>query len=131
MHITLTEAEKQIVTQLNHSMVTVEFLEEWINRQETNVDGRNPYGAEMVALAKGYYTAVQRLAALLNGESVFDFNRTRSQEIRLRCREDNTWEQSPYITIDCATAEDFLYLQEAVKFYNEHKCQDKNERNIQ
>lgn len=52
-------------------------------------------------------------------------------EILLQCREDGTWEEykEPYATIDCATEEDYLFLQEAVKHYQKEKegCEICNE----
>ena len=62
--ITLTETEKRIVEKLDHPIVTVAFLEEWLNPNEPNYDGSNPYGANFAAMSQGYYAAVQRMADL-------------------------------------------------------------------
>lgn len=59
--IELTEEEKQIVSELNHSLYTIEYLEEWINRND------NVFCNAVTALnamgAKGYYEAVKQIAA--------------------------------------------------------------------
>lgn len=60
--ITLTEEERKIVTELNHSLYTIEFIEEWINR-DYNVF-TNALGALQSMGAKGFYDAVKHMAAL-------------------------------------------------------------------
>lgn len=56
----MTEKEKSIVKELNHSLYTVEFLEEWINRND-NVFTNAPAALQAMG-AKGYYEAVKRMA---------------------------------------------------------------------
>lgn len=56
----LTEAEKEIVKKLAHSLYTVDFLEEWINRND-NVFVNAP-SALQACSAKGFYEAVQLMA---------------------------------------------------------------------
>lgn len=59
--IVLTDAEKKLVTQLNHELYTVEFLENWINRDD------NVFANAVAALqsmgAKGYYEAIRAMAS--------------------------------------------------------------------
>jgi len=58
--IEITEKEKAIIEQLNHPLYTVDFLEQWINRDD------NPFINALAALqamsAKGYYEAVKQMA---------------------------------------------------------------------
>lgn len=56
----MTDREKEIVKRLNHSLYTVEYLEEWINRND-NVFV-NALAALQAMSAKGYYEAVKRMA---------------------------------------------------------------------
>lgn len=58
--IKLTENEKEIVRELNDPTYTVEYLEEWINRND-NVQ-INAVAALSAMGAKGYYAAVKRMA---------------------------------------------------------------------
>ena len=60
--IKLTELEKQIITELGDSLYTVEFVEEWINRDDNVII--NPFAALQAMGAKGYHQAVKRMAAL-------------------------------------------------------------------
>lgn len=57
--IQLTLEEKKIVQELNDPLYTVEYLEEWINRND-NV-AINAVAALSAMGAKGYYKAVQRI----------------------------------------------------------------------
>ena len=57
----MTDREKEIVKDLNHSLYTVEYLEEWINRND-NVFVNAPAALQAMS-AKGYYEAVKRMAA--------------------------------------------------------------------
>lgn len=57
----MTEREKEIVKKLDHSLYTVEFLEEWINRND-NVFTNAPAALQAMG-AKGYYEAVKSMAA--------------------------------------------------------------------
>lgn len=59
--ITLTDKEKEIVKELNDTLYTVEFLEEWINRNDDVMI--NAPAALQAVMAKGYYTAVKNMAA--------------------------------------------------------------------
>ena len=56
----LTEYEKKIVRELNDPTYTVEYLEQWINRDD-NVQV-NAVAALSTMGAKGYYAAVKRMA---------------------------------------------------------------------
>ena len=56
----LTEYEKKIVRELNDPTYTVEYLEQWINRDD-NVQV-NAVAALSAMGAKGYYAAVKRMA---------------------------------------------------------------------
>lgn len=60
--IKLTEQEKQIIDELNDKLYTVEFVEEWINRDDNVII--NPFAALQAMGAKGYHQAVKRMAAL-------------------------------------------------------------------
>ncbi len=57
----MTDKEKGIVKSLNHSLYTVEYLEEWVNRNE-NIFVNAPAALRAMS-AKGYYEAVKRMAA--------------------------------------------------------------------
>lgn len=57
--IQLTLEEKKIVQELNDPLYTVEYLEEWINRND-NV-AINAVAALSAMGAKGYYKAVQHI----------------------------------------------------------------------
>lgn len=58
--IKLTDAEKVVVQRLNHSLYTVEFLEEWINRDD-NVFINAPAALQAME-AHGYYSAIKLIA---------------------------------------------------------------------
>lgn len=53
----LSEKEKEVVVSLNHPLYTVEFLEEWVNRDD-NVFA-NPVAALQAMGANGFYEAVK------------------------------------------------------------------------
>lgn len=55
--IILTEKEKEVVASLNHPLYTVEFLEEWLNRNDDVF--KNPVAALQTMGAKGFYDAVK------------------------------------------------------------------------
>lgn len=57
----MTDREKDIIRDLNHSLYTVEYLEEWVNRND-NVFVNAPAALQAMS-AKGYYEAVKRMAA--------------------------------------------------------------------
>lgn len=57
--MTIEEKEKEIITKLNHPLYTVEFLQEWINRND-NVFTNAP-AALQACCAKGFYEAVKCL----------------------------------------------------------------------
>ena len=59
--IKLTDAEKQIITELGHTLYTVDFVELWINRNDNVLI--NPAAALQAMGAKGYYDAVHQMAA--------------------------------------------------------------------
>lgn len=53
----MTDQEKEIVKDLNHPLYTVEYLEEWIDRNDSvSVNALQAVGA------RGYYEAVRRMA---------------------------------------------------------------------
>ena len=56
----MTYKEKEVVRKLNHSLYTVEFLEEWINRND-NVFVNAPAALQTMG-AKGFYEAVKAIA---------------------------------------------------------------------
>ena len=56
----MTDREKEIVRGLKHPLYTVEYLEEWINRND-NVFTNAPAALQAVC-AKGYYEAIKRIA---------------------------------------------------------------------
>ena len=60
--IKLTELEKKIINELNDKLYTVEFVEEWINRNDNVMI--NPIAALQAMGANGYYQAVKLMAAL-------------------------------------------------------------------
>ena len=60
--IEITNYEKELIAELNHPIYTVEYIEEWINRNDT-VDINAP-AALMCMSAVGYYEAVKRMASL-------------------------------------------------------------------
>lgn len=56
----MTDKEKEIVKRLAHPLYTVEYLEEWINRND-NVFVNAPAALQATG-AKEYYEAVKRMA---------------------------------------------------------------------
>lgn len=58
--IVLTDTERRLVEQLNHSVYTVDYLEEWINRND-NVYLNAPSALNAMG-AKGFYSAVKMMA---------------------------------------------------------------------
>lgn len=56
----MTDKEKEIVKKLNHPLYTVEFLEEWKDRED-NVFVNAPAALQAMG-AKGYYEAVKQMA---------------------------------------------------------------------
>lgn len=59
--IQMTEREKEIVTELNHELYTVEYLEHWLNRNDSVA--LNASAALQAMGAHGFYEAVKRMAA--------------------------------------------------------------------
>ena len=59
--IKLTEHEKQIINELDHTLYTVDFIESWINCADNVIS--NPVAALQSMGAKGYYEAVRQMAA--------------------------------------------------------------------
>lgn len=55
----MTDKEKEIIRGLNHPLYTVEFLEEWKDRDD-NVFVNAPAALQAMA-ANGYYEAVKRI----------------------------------------------------------------------
>lgn len=58
--IDMTDKEKEIVKELNHPLYTVEFLEEWKDRED-NVFVNAPAALQAMG-ANGYYDAVKQMA---------------------------------------------------------------------
>ena len=58
--IELTELEKQIIYELDHPWYTVEFIENWINRQPDVLI--NVVFALTIMKVQGYYEAVHQMA---------------------------------------------------------------------
>lgn len=58
--ILLTDEEKAIVERLGHNLYTVDFLEEWINRND-NVYANAP-AALQECTAYGFYQAIKAMA---------------------------------------------------------------------
>lgn len=58
----MTEKEKEIVRELNHPLYTVEFLEEWKDRDD-NVFVNAPAALQAMAV-KGFYEAVKMMAEI-------------------------------------------------------------------
>lgn len=58
--IKLTELEKQIISELDHPLYTVEFIEDCINRKPDVLI--NSVFALLVMRVQGYYIAVHRMA---------------------------------------------------------------------
>ena len=56
----MTDKEKKIIRELAHPLYTVEFLEEWVNRND-NVFANAP-AALQACMAKGFYEAVKFMA---------------------------------------------------------------------
>ena len=56
----MTDKEKKIIKKLNHSLYTVEFLEEWLTRND-NVFVNAPAALQAMG-AKGFYEAVKAMA---------------------------------------------------------------------
>lgn len=59
--IQMTEREKEIVTELNHELYTAEYLEHWLNRNDSVA--LNASAALQAMGAHGFYEAVKRMAA--------------------------------------------------------------------
>ena len=57
-----TSEEKEVIQKLNHPVYTVEFLTEWINRNDAI--SVNALSALQAMGAKGYYQAVQQMCKL-------------------------------------------------------------------
>ncbi len=62
----MTDREKQIARMIDHPLYTVEFLEEWTNRND-NVFINAPAAMQAIG-AKGFYAAVKRLSERTEGQ---------------------------------------------------------------
>lgn len=58
--IVLSDKEKEIIGMLDDSLYTVEYIEEWVNRND-NVFVNAPSALSAMG-AKGFYQAVKRMA---------------------------------------------------------------------
>ena len=63
---TISEEEKNIIIQLNHPLYNVEFLQEWINRNDNPMI--NAVAALQAMGAKGYYEAIKQIATAIKKE---------------------------------------------------------------
>lgn len=59
--IKITDAEKEMISKLNHPLYTVEFLEHWVNRNDNPMI--NAPAALQAMGAKGYLDAVQQMVS--------------------------------------------------------------------
>lgn len=57
--VELTQEERDIITELNHSLYTVDYIQNWINRDD-NVFTNAPSALSAMG-AKGYYEAVKMM----------------------------------------------------------------------
>lgn len=55
----MTERERDIVMRLGHPVYTVDYLEEWLNREDNVII--NPVVALSIMGAQGFYAAVQAI----------------------------------------------------------------------
>lgn len=69
----ITEAEKELIVQLNHPLYTVEFLEQWVNRNDNPMI--NAPAALQAMGAKGYLEAVRQMV-----------NTNKSSEDEMQCQ---------------------------------------------
>lgn len=58
--IAMTDREKAIVRELNHPLYTVEFLDEWKDRED-NIFSNAPAALQAMG-ANGFYAAVKKMA---------------------------------------------------------------------
>ena len=58
----MTDREKEILRELNHPLYTVEFLEEWKDRED-NVFANAPAALQAMG-ANGFYAAVRQMARI-------------------------------------------------------------------
>ena len=65
---TISEREKQIIQKLNHPLYTVEFLKQWINRNDNPMI--NAVAALQAMGAKGFYEAVKMVIAAEDAENI-------------------------------------------------------------
>lgn len=86
--VAITENEKAVVRLLDHPLYTVEYLEDWVNRND------NPMINAMAALnamaAKGYYEAVKELAELLESQGVHCLNLAEVTFVKLPCPQEQS-----------------------------------------
>lgn len=74
----MTDKEKEVIRELNHPLYTVEFLEEWKDRED-NVFANAPAALQAMG-AKGYYEAVKQMTQVrkstgkqdISGREVFE-----------------------------------------------------------
>lgn len=86
--IILSEQEKEIITRLNDNIYDVEFIEEWINRND-NVEA-NALSALQAMGAKGYYKAIQNMIQCENKINIQNDEQTSENELM----ENNTTKQN-------------------------------------
>lgn len=58
--IIMTDREKKVVTELDHELYTVEYLEHWLNRNDSIA--LNPSAALQTMGAQGFYEAIRLMA---------------------------------------------------------------------
>lgn len=86
--IQLTDREKAIVTEMNHDLYTVEFLEHWLNRNDSvSLDAA---AALQIMGANGFYEAVKLMAA---GSIIEEYSKKKiiGDVIAERNRQDEKW----------------------------------------
>lgn len=62
--VVLTKEEKEVITMLNDPLYTVEFIEEWVNRDD-NVFTNAPAALQCMS-ANGFYRAVKGIVEQRN-----------------------------------------------------------------
>lgn len=67
--IILSEQEKNIIAKLGDKVYTVDYITEWVNRED-NVFSNAPAALQAMG-ATGYYRAVQRVAAICDDKGAF------------------------------------------------------------
>jgi hypothetical protein len=64
--LVLSETEREIIVGLGHSLYTVDFIQEWINRNDTVFS--NAVAALQASMAHGFYEAVKAMDVVKQGK---------------------------------------------------------------